>query len=319
MTQQGDWTSQDSGAVQAGQDAVMPRSGQGEASSDAAPTWPSPFLAEGQAVPEAYPAPPQPGMPRYGMPAAPTQNGRQIWPGPANQQGGGQPGYEQPGYGRGRSGQPGGGQAAGASAGSRPDVVLAGAWERLLAMTLDWALILGASFLILHGPMLLFWHRLQTVLLSAQTEPPTAAQNAYRTFAQSPTTTSTLIHFSLLTFGIALPYFWALYAVGGATLGKRAVGLRVVKAADKSRPDVGTAGIRAGVFLIGPAIFALAPNVGFVSGGAIITLGAILWLADCLLLVTDFQRRSLHDRAADTLVVRKAALERQQSRASSPW
>ncbi len=74
MTQQGDMTSQQPGASQPGDGAgVLPAEPAGQ---PATPYWPSPYLAEGQSAPEAYPAPARPGQPRYGDPAG------QFRPGP---------------------------------------------------------------------------------------------------------------------------------------------------------------------------------------------------------------------------------------------
>src|ERR1700734_3245112 len=109
MTQQGDTTSQQPGAEPPG----------------AVPFWPSPYLAEGQSAPQAYPAPAQPGQPRYGT-QVPGLGGR-----PAR--------YGRPAGGPGSWRRDGAGQAS--SAGSRGasrrqrDQAIASGWERLLAMT----------------------------------------------------------------------------------------------------------------------------------------------------------------------------------------
>src|SRR5215469_9086159 len=60
MTQQGDTTSQQPGTSEPAPE----------------PYWPSPYLAQGQLVPEAYPAPARPGQPAYGAPDP------RFWPGP---------------------------------------------------------------------------------------------------------------------------------------------------------------------------------------------------------------------------------------------
>jgi uncharacterized RDD family membrane protein YckC len=302
MTQQGDPTSQEPVPTQDGPGSAVPQ-------SSPEPAAPSPYLAEGQAVPEAYSAPPQPGKPRYGTTAARFQPTGSLGPRgfgqAADQAAYGQPrtsGQRQ--FGQPPGGQPGNRPVPGAAGWSQRDATLAGAFERLLAMTLDWALILGVAFAVLHTPMLRFWHQVQAVLTSARTLSQTAAQNAYINFVQSPTTVSTVVHFMLLTFGIALPYFWVMSLLGGATLGQRALGLRVVMAADRSGIDIRTAGIRAAVFLAGPALFSFGAEVGTL----ISTVGGVLWLADCMILITDSRRQSLHDRAAGTIVVRKSAL-----------
>jgi uncharacterized RDD family membrane protein YckC len=320
MTQQGDTTSQEPDTGQPGQSPST--QAQAPAAKPAAPWWPSPYLVEGQAAPEAYPAPARPGQPKYGTAATPFQAGPSQ-PG-YGQAGYGQPGYRQPGY-----GQPGGprpfgqpGWGARSATASRPmarrDPALAGAWERLLASTVDWMLLLGVSFLILHTQVLRFWTQLQAVLTKAESLSPAAGQALYTNFAHSQTAVSAIVDYFLVVFGIALAYFWTLHVAGGATVGKRVLGLRVVTLADRSGVGVRAAGIRTVVFLLGPAIFTFAPKVAFLGAGILSTLGGIFWLADGLRLVTDPQRRSLHDRLAGTVVVRKAALSQQQP-TNSPW
>src|ERR1700721_2286160 len=77
--QRGDMTSQQPGGSQPGDGAGVLHAG--PASQSATPYWPSPYLAEGQSAPEAYPAPAQPGQPRYGDPAGQFRPGPQRRPG----------------------------------------------------------------------------------------------------------------------------------------------------------------------------------------------------------------------------------------------
>jgi uncharacterized RDD family membrane protein YckC len=312
-----------------------------------APTWPSPYLAQGQSVPEAYPAPPQPDQPRYGtagasaVPGQSLRPGKQGYPEPGSgEPGGGQPGTGQPGTGQPGTGQPGTGQpgyhpAYGqpghgqprygqpqhyqqqrmgrAGLGGRPqrDPALAAAWERLLAMTVDWILILAAAFLVVLQPMLRIWHQLETVLINSQTLSQTAAQADFNNVMRSPTTTSTLIHFWLVAIAIAFAYFCALSAIWGATVGKRVLGLRIVDAANRSPISIKTSGLRAAAFLVGPAIFLLVPTVDL--------LGGLLWVADCFAPLLDARMQTLHDRAAGTVVIKKRCLDQHQPRPSQPW
>jgi uncharacterized RDD family membrane protein YckC len=288
------------------------------------PVWPSPYLSEGAAIPEAYPAPPQPGQPRYGEPGGSVPAGAPLRPGqpgrpppgygePGNGQAGYQPGYGQPGYGQpqpyarrptGRLGT--GGQVAGR------DPALAAAWERLLAMTMDWFLILAVSFLAVLTPMLKFFRKLDAVLVNSQTVGHTVNQTAFNNLMRSPETGSTWLHFYLIAFAIALAYFWALTAVWGGTVGKHVLGLRVVMAGDRSRISVKAAGLRAVAFLVGPAIFLLLPDV--------FVLGGLIWIADCAVMLLDPRMQCLHDRAADTSVIRKQWLDQPaRPTQASPW
>ena len=194
---------------------------------------------------------------------------------------------------------------------SAADLVLASAWERLLAMTMDWLLILVASFLLLHEQMAQLVDRLQAVMTTAQALGPTAEQNAFLNFEQNPATISTLVSYFLMVFLMALAYFWALEARGGATLGKRVLGLRVVNLPEQT--PVG--------HLVDRSAHDLVPDrAGDLRlrrrrGLSIISLlGGALWFADSLVLATDPQKRSLHDRLAGTIVVRKAPARPRASR-----
>jgi uncharacterized RDD family membrane protein YckC len=264
----------------------------------ATPYWPSPYLAEGQAVPEAYPAPARAGQPRYGEPAGSFQA--------APQARFGRPGYGQP---RAAAAQASVASPAAASQAAVPaaaaDLPLAMAWERLLAMTMDWLLILGASFLLLHEQMTQLIDRFQAAMLAAQALGPDAQATALSNFEKDPATVRALISYFLMAFLMALVYFCALQANGGATLGKRVLGLRVVRA-DRSPAGLWASGVRTILFLIGPAILTFSSSIGYVSLAAVLSLlGAALWIADSLVLATDPQRRSLHDKLAGTIVVRK--------------
>jgi uncharacterized RDD family membrane protein YckC len=304
MTQQGDMTSQQPGASQPGDGGLTPAGPPGQ---PAPPYWPSPYLAEGQSAPEAYPAPARPGQPRYAHPDGPLR------PGPSGREG--RPGFGRPAYpgdrarpGPGQSGPDGqAGLAVPASAGpgtvaGPAGLVLASAWERLLAMTMDWLLIMVASFLLLREQMAQLVDRLQAQMTAAQAIGPTAEQNALLHFEKSPATISALTSYFLMVFLIALVYFWALEARGGATLGKRVLGLRVVNLPGQTPAGVWSAGVRTILFLGGPAIFTFANAWGL---PIVSLLGGALWFADSVVLATDPQKRSLHDRLAGTTVVRK--------------
>jgi uncharacterized RDD family membrane protein YckC len=312
MTQQGDMTGQDPGA--GGPGTGEPGAGSGQ--PDPQPVWPSPYLTEGQAVPEAYPAPPQAGQARYGSPGraapGPSLPASPAYSQPRQAGGYGQPGYP-PAYQRGGSGSPnyrpfrpagrlGPGQVA------QRDPALAAGWERFLAMTVDWILILAVAFFAVLSPMLRLVHQLQS-LARSQPLDPAATNTALANVLQSPATTSLLTRFWLIALAIALAYFWALPAAWGATIGKHVVGLRIVAVADRSKISIAAAGLRAAAFLAGPAVLLLVPDIGLIGG--------LVWLADGGALLVDQGRRSLHDRAAGTTVVRKRWLDQQATQ--SPW
>jgi uncharacterized RDD family membrane protein YckC len=330
MTQQGDMTSREPGVSQAGQSTGQPGQPPGavpgapgpassvpaEPAARQAPSGPSPYLAEGESIPEAYPAPAQPGQPRYASRGASFRPSQPV--SPAQPPRPGQPDYGQddyrPAYGQPQQQyrRPAGRPGLGGRAGPR-DPALAAAWERLLASTVDWILILTVAFLPLTAPMLRIWRQVQTVLISSQTLSHAEAKTAIDNVMRSPGTTRTLLTFWLLVFGIALAYYWLLHAAWGATLGKRVLGLRVVSAADRSKITARTAGLRAAAFLLGPAIFLLVPGVD--------VIGGLIWVADCAVLLVDSRMQCLHDRVVGTTVVRKRWLDQQASgpSAPSPW
>ena len=84
-------------------------------------------------------------------------------------------------------------------------------------------------------------------------------------------------------------YDWVQHGLWGRTLGKRALGTKVVSASDRSKVSGGAAGGRA-------AVFALPPIVPLVGG--LFALLNELWL------LWDRQRQCLHDKAAKTVVVK---------------
>lgn len=261
----------------------------------AGPAYPSPYLDGGEAVPQAYLAPPQPGQPRYGAP--PTAGGRPF---------GGQPRYGRPAPGR---PAPGTRPAPGRAPATGRDPALAPAWHRLAASTLDWFIIILLSVIAFWSPLSRLWREVQAITTHYQGVTSPAAERAFNTIARANERTE--IYWVLGMFGIALVYFWVQHAAWGATLGKRALGVRVVRAADRSRIGVRQAGIRTVAFLVGPAIFMLPLS-------PINILGGVLWVADGGMTLLDARSQSLHDRLAGTIVVRQRSLG-QRSRTSAPW
>ena len=114
-------------------------------------------------------------------------------------------------------------------------------------------------------------------------------------FTPSDTVTSR----SLLTFNIALTsaafvYETVMIAMLGRTVGKMALGTRVVRLVDGRRPGWSEAAMRALV----PLAFGAIPKVGVFLGVMVYSLA--LW---------NPLRQGLHDKAAGTLVVRHTLLD----------
>jgi len=265
------------------------------------PDHPSPYLDAGGSVPHAYLAPPQPGQPKYGAPTG-LGSGRPPYGPP--QLAGRQARYQQPGY-----GQPGARGSYGPAA--RRDPALAAPWERLAATVLDWIIIFGVATLAFISPLLQIWRQLDAVA-TRYTDPNSPdAQAAMDGILRNPSHEHALLFWFLAMFGIALAYYWVQHAAWGATIGKRALGTRVVAAGDRSAIGVRAAGIRTVAFLVGPAVCLLLPGPFNIPGG-------LLWLADTAMPVFDAQAQCLHDKLAKTVVIRQRWLD-QQARAASRW
>jgi uncharacterized RDD family membrane protein YckC len=258
-------------------------------------------------VPEAYLAPPQPGLPRYGT--APHPGGGRPFAG--------RPGYGEPGYGQQAGQVPGYGRPARARQGtgtaSRRDIALASPWRRLGAQTIDWIIIIVVSVIVFWSQLAVVWREYRAITVRYYPDFSTpAAQAALNSFIRNSSYQHALTYWFAGMLGIAVAYFWVQHAAWGATLGKRIFGVRVVRAADRSRLGVVAAGLRTVAFLAGPAIFLLLALITPVS-----ILGGVLWAADASLPLVDLRAQSLHDKLADTIVVRQAALEERPPRPSA--
>jgi uncharacterized RDD family membrane protein YckC len=270
------------------------------ATDDSAPSSPSPYLDASEALPEAYPAPPQPDQPKYG--ASPPIRARLLTNGSGSQP------YTRQGYGqRPRSGQSGYGQA-----GSRPvggtlrDPALAALSQRLVAGFVDWFIIYTVSVLLYLSPLLRIAREMQAIVASGRGSASPAVVAAANGLLADPTTQHVVRYWLLTMFGLALAYYWVQHSAWGATVGKRALGLRIVQAEDWTRVSIKAAGIRAITFLAGPAMLVLTPTG---------VLGGVLWAADAGFALIDPRAQCLHDKLAGTIVIRKRWLDQQARQA----
>jgi uncharacterized RDD family membrane protein YckC len=274
--------------------------GQGAATQQ--PAAPSPYLYGGDSVPEAYLAPPQPGKPSYGTP-------------PAYRPGLRAGGSRQPPFGRPASVQP---RSPGRPEQAQRDPAIAAPWQRLVASALDWLIIFVVSVLALWSPLTRLFHEVQAISASHPDTSSPAAQAAFDSVFRDPSNQHTVLYWFLAMFGIALAYYWVQHAAWGATIGKRAVGVQVVQAGDRSSIGVRRAGIRAAAFLIGPAAFFIGPAAFLLVGGLFEVAGGALWIADTGLSLLDPRTQCLHDKLAGTIVIRQRWLA-QQARSDRPW
>jgi len=263
------------------------------------PAYPSPYLDTGGSVPQAYLAPPQPGQPKYGTPTGFGPGRPQFGP---PQIAGRQARYQQP--------RPGTARGAFGPA-ARRDPVIAAPWERLLASVLDWIIIFAVATLAFISPLLQIWRQLQAVATHYTDPNSPDAQAAIDVILRDPSNQHALLFWFLAMFGIALAYYWVQHAAWGATIGKRALGTRVVTAKDHAAIGIRAAGFRAVAFLVGPAVCLLLPGPFNIAGG-------LLWLVDTALPLLDPQAQCLHDKLARTIVIRQRWLD-QQARSGSAW
>lgn len=274
--------------------------GQGAATQQ--PAAPSPYLYGGESVPEAYLAPPQPGKPSYGTPPAYRPG---LRPGGSRQPSFGRPAAVQP---RSRPGRPEQAQR---------DPAIAAPWQRLVASALDWLIIFVVSVLALWSPLTRLFREVQAISASHPDTSSPAAQAAFDSVFRDPSNQHTVLYWFLAMFGIALAYYWVQHAAWGATIGKRALGVQVVQAGDRSSIGVRRAGIRAVAFLIGPAAFFIGPAAFLLVGGLFEVAGGALWIADTGLSLLDPRTQCLHDKLAGTIVIRQRWLA-QQARSDRP-
>jgi uncharacterized RDD family membrane protein YckC len=269
----------------------QPAAGQPDESFGTAGQQQPEFGAPGQGVPgnQAYPGygatgNPQPG---YGTPGNPQPGygtpGSQAYPGygtPGNQA---YPSYPQPGYGQ--PYQPYGYRLTG------KDPALAEWWRRLLARVID-GLILAVIFSPLWVPA---WSTLFRQVSAISNRYPGPALSSIPAARNALTTAEghfygKLLVISVFFYLVAFAYDWIQHAAWGQTIGKRALGTKVVK--DNGNPSVGW-GAAAGR----AAIYALVPVVPLVGG--------LFGLLNELWLTWDPRRQCLHDKAAHTVVIKK--------------
>jgi len=177
-----------------------------------------------------------------------------------------------------------------------------------VAQTIDWIIIIVVSVFVFWSQVSVFYHEVQAIMGRYASTP--TGQAAIDSIARNPVIQHARLYWFLGMIGLALVYFWVQLAASGATIGQRVMGIRVVRASDRSRVGVLTAGIRTLAFLLGPALYLLLVSLFGV-------IGAVLWAADVGLTLLDGRAQALHDKVAGTVVVRQRALD--EARRSSAW
>lgn len=252
--------------------------GPGQPANQGYPGYPQP--GHGTSANQGYPTYPQSG---YGTPQG---QGYPNYPqsGYGAPQGQGYPTYPQPGYSQ--AYQPYGNQMPG------KDPALAEWWRRLLARVID-GLILAVIFIPLWLPP---WRTFVRQLTAIANRYPSGTRLTTIPGAKTAIANAEghlvgkLFVVGLLFYLVAFIYDWVQHAAWGQTIGKRALGTKVIRADGNPKVGVGPACGRA-------AIYALSPVVPFVGG--LFDLLNELWLT------WDPRRQCLHDKAAHTVVVKK--------------
>jgi uncharacterized RDD family membrane protein YckC len=230
-------------------------------------------LPQYEAPPQYYGAPPQHGAPQYGMPpqyGAPAPYGAPYPPYAA-----GPPGAE-------------------------PD--LAEWWRRLLGRLID-ILVIGAVTTPIAIAMLSHQFSLyrQTIDRYPDINMPGAQAAINRADGRL---LGAWLGFVAVAVVISFLYDSIQHGLWGQTLGKRAVGTRVVSARDRSKIGGGTAAGRAATYTLIPVV----PLIG-----------TVYWLLDALWLLWDRRRQCLHDKAAHTIVIKIRTPGVGPQRPGSPW
>ncbi|MEU8801430.1 RDD family protein [Spirillospora sp. NPDC048819] len=274
----------------------QPPGGDWQAPDPQAADVPAPAAPAADEVPAAEDATPERPPPYQGTYGA--QPG-QAPPVPAPAAGHGQAGQPQPGYGPpvqpgyGPPVQPGYGPPGSPYAGypypgpGGPQDMLAGRWARLGAGILD-SLVL--SFVATPAVLIsIRWDKMQESVTSG--EPITNPMDLYNV--------PLLLAGYAVVFLVGFVYFTVMHAKWGQTLGKKALGIRLVSAADQSAVSWGQAiGRQAFVY----AITITTALVNFlVPAGALI---GMLGMLDNAWILWDDRRQALHDKVAGTLVVK---------------
>jgi len=269
-------------------------------------------------LPTAQPPMTGPGGPAAGQVAAsgsPTQGATQagpppgyLPPAPYGQQGGygaqggyGQPYGQQGGYGpQAPYGQQmpqwQGGPWARTGPVAPDGTPLAAWWQRLLARIID-SIVTSTLAVVLAWPWVSdLWTQFKGVMTWV-TANPGASQSAIdarvQDFAQQ--VAGEVVPWVLIALGVQLAYEVIFLIVAGATPGKFLLGIRV-RPMDRPGPPNLVGALRRQVIWVAMTAFGLVPFIG--------GLGSIVVLLDYLWLLWDGRRQCLHDKVADTVVVK---------------
>ncbi len=266
----------------------------------------SPHPAQGQ----PYGTPPPPGgpapgtQPAYGTPPYGTPVEYGMPPPPGGPAPGTQPAYGTPPYSTSQQyarpyAAPYPPYGAAGQAGREPG--LAEWWRRLLGRIID---VVVLSVLAAPIAFALLSHPLTRYQQTINRYPDLSAPGAQAAISKADGRLfGAWLVFAAIVAVISFVYDSIQHGLWGQTLGKRALGTRVVSGYDRSKISGGTAAGRAAVYSLIPVI----PLAG-----------SVFWLLDALWLTWDRRRQCLHDKAARTIVV-KTSFHPAGQQPGHPW
>ncbi len=164
------------------------------------------------------------------------------------------------------------------------DPRLAQWWRRLFGWAID-TLVLGILAVGFWIPVVNAYNRnYRAMLKESYVDEPSLQAITAHVFALGALA-------ALLSACIAVVYYWLLTGFWGTTVGKRALGSRVVSADGWSKVSQRSAFVRAVVFVFCSVI-------------------PVYWFVDTTWMLGDSQRQCVHDKAANTVVVKGSAIGR---------
>ena len=174
--------------------------------------------------------------------------------------------------------------------GPAPGLVYASFWRRFLGYLLDWLLLSVVPSLIVF--LTLAGHAFSTWLNELAKTPKGAAAPALSLPSRYYLTAA------VVSALIGILYWGLVVAAWGRTIGQAAVGVRVVRQEDPTKPlPLERALTRAAVWW-GPAILGLVAALNLVGG--------LIWLISLLWVAWDPRKQGLHDKLGRALAVRVA-------------
>jgi uncharacterized RDD family membrane protein YckC len=188
-----------------------------------------------------------------------------------------------------------GAPSRGAAGPTARDPALAEWWQRLLARLVDGVILLILTSPLWGAALLSLFRRVQRLASQYPDLSQPAAARAFSTGVSQMMTgmTGTFLLLGLSVAAVSFGYDWLQHGLWGQTIGKRVMGTKVVTADTRAPISGQTAGTRAAVYALVPAV----PSVGALF--ALVNESWLLW---------DPRRQCLHDKAARTVVVKTSML-----------